>query len=381
MSFKEDLLRLSVQIGERKRHISNEETTKHSLIIPFIQVLGYDVFNPLEVQPEYVADFGKKKGEKVDYAIFKNGNPILFIESKSVNENLENHNAQLSRYFNSTPNVKIGILTNGVQYKFFTDLNQNNIMDSAPFFELDITDLKDSEIEALSRFKKDVFENENLIKYAEELVYMANLNNTLKELFKNPSDEFIRFLIKDFSETRITSNVIERFKPLVKKAIQSALLEIISQGILKNVEDDLNKTESETVKPIEQESVEEAAHNEMEKKHIFTSEDEIKTFEYIKSILQNAKKDISKIGYKDTTTYFAVYKKNINGWFLRFNIDGSFKYVVSRLTLDEANILANGLHSEAAPKGMGESRLILSTIDDIKKIDKYIVRSFEILED
>ena len=235
MGFKEEIQRLSRQISERKAHISNEETTKHSLIIPFIQVLGYDVFDPLEVQPEYDADFGKKKGEKVDYAIFKNGRPIIFIEAKSVNDKLDNHNAQLSRYFNSTPEVKIAILTNGVQYKFFTDLNQNNVMDTSPFFEVKFEDLTESEIENLSQFRKDTFDSEGLVKYAEELIYMANLHKNLKELFKNPSDEFIRFLIKDFSGTRITSNVIDRFRPIVKKSISKALLDIVSQGLSQEV--------------------------------------------------------------------------------------------------------------------------------------------------
>ncbi|MDS1004990.1 type I restriction endonuclease [Clostridium sporogenes] len=216
MSFKEDLQKLSIQINERKVHITNEEMTKQALIIPFLQSLGFDVFNPLEVRPEYTADFGKKKGEKVDYAIFKDESPIAFLEAKSVNEDLSNHDAQLSRYFNAVPDVKLGILTNGIEYRFFTDLNANNIMDESPFLKFDITSLTDSDAENLTNFKKELFDTEFLIKYAEELVYTSVLDNSLKELFKNPSDEFVRFLIKDFSDSRITNNVIERFRPIVK---------------------------------------------------------------------------------------------------------------------------------------------------------------------
>ncbi|RJQ25556.1 MAG: DNA polymerase III subunit epsilon, partial [Peptococcaceae bacterium] len=107
MSFKEELQKLSVQIIERKKHITNEEMTKQALIIPFLQVLGYDVFNPLEVKSEYISDFGKKKGEKADYAIFKDNKPIIFIEAKAVTENTDNHDSQLARYFNATPEVKL----------------------------------------------------------------------------------------------------------------------------------------------------------------------------------------------------------------------------------------------------------------------------------
>lgn len=157
MGFREDLQRLSIQASEKRRYIAYEEMTKQTLIIPFLQVLGYDVFNPLEVRPEYIADFGKKKGEKVDYAIFKDTSPIIFIEAKAVNEELNNHCAQLERYFNSSPNVRLAILTNGIEYRFFTDLDKSNIMDDNPFFKFNITALlendKDSPISQQSRFK------------------------------------------------------------------------------------------------------------------------------------------------------------------------------------------------------------------------------------
>ena len=136
MAFKDELQRLTVQVKERMVHITNEEMTKQALIIPFVQMLGFDVFNPIEVRAEYSADFGNKKGEKVDYALFKDNEPIIFIEAKSVNENLNNHDAQLSRYFNSTTDVKLAVLTNGIEYRFFTDLNANNVMDDAPFLIL-----------------------------------------------------------------------------------------------------------------------------------------------------------------------------------------------------------------------------------------------------
>ncbi len=373
MGFKEEIQRLSRQISERKAHISNEETTKHSLIIPFIQVLGYDVFDPLEVQPEYDADFGKKKGEKVDYAIFKNGRPIIFIEAKSVNDKLDNHNAQLSRYFNSTPEVKIAILTNGVQYKFFTDLNQNNVMDTSPFFEVKFEDLTESEIENLSQFRKDTFDSEGLVKYAEELIYMANLHKNLKELFKNPSDEFIRFLIKDFSGTRITSNVIDRFRPIVKKSISKALLDIVSQGLSQEV-----SPVTEDVIPVTPLEEHQATDNsDLIGKKLITTEEEIKAFESIRGILDKNGRDTSQLGYKDTTNYLGIHHRNPSGWFVRLNFDTSNKHVITRLPIEKTRSLANGFKVEASVKGLGESRVFIRSLDELKQLEQLILTCFD----
>ena len=160
MAFKDDIQKLSVQVKERKEYITNEEMTKQALIIPFIQILGFDVFNPIEIRPEYSADFGIKKGEKVDYALFKENEPIIFIEAKSVNENLNNHDAQLARYFNSTKEVKLAILTNGIEYKFFTDLNANNVMDDTPFLNINLLEIKESDIESLNKLRKENFDKD-----------------------------------------------------------------------------------------------------------------------------------------------------------------------------------------------------------------------------
>ncbi|MEM4992235.1 type I restriction endonuclease [Priestia sp. SB1] len=217
MDFKQSLEELSEKIIQRKEFIINEEATKQSLIIPFIKILGYDVYNPLEVQPEFTSDFGFKKGEKVDYAIKKENKPIIFIEAKFVNEEITRHSAQLCRYFNATPEVKFSILTNGIQYKLFTDLDQDNIMDEEAFYSFDLSNLTTTDYEVIWQLSKEQFNKDELVNYSQELVYMTNINNTLKDLFKNPSDDFIRFLIKDIKNQRVTYALIERFRPIVKK--------------------------------------------------------------------------------------------------------------------------------------------------------------------
>lgn len=369
MDFKTEMQKLSVQILERKNHITNEEMTKQALIIPFLQKLGFDVFNPLEVRPEYVADFGIKKGEKVDYAIYKNGVPIIFIEAKPVTEQLHKHDAQLSRYFNCTPEVKIAILTNGMEYRFYTDLNQENIMDSQPFFSLNMASLSSVDIEAIENFTKDKFDVERIVKYAEELIYMSNLNSTLKELFKNPSDDFLRFLIKDFSNTRITSNVLDRFRPIVKKAISNTLLEIISEG--------LSPKESIEEAAIAIETTEEIVMETPRKKGINTTEEELKAFEIILEILNKHGRDTSKVAHKDTTAYFLVYQRVITSWVVRLVLETNRKSIITRLSTEKLAELCPGFVVSEAPKGHGISRVIISSIDDLYKFENLILQAFD----
>ena len=123
MDFIDKVKQLSTRISTMKDNISTEEATKTSMIMPFFQLLGYDVFNPLEFVPEYTADFGIKKGEKVDYAIMdENNQPVILVEAKWCGEPLDKHASQLFRYFSTTP-AKFGVLTNGIIYRFYTDLD------------------------------------------------------------------------------------------------------------------------------------------------------------------------------------------------------------------------------------------------------------------
>lgn len=373
MAFKDELQKLSVQIKERIAHISNEEMTKQALIIPFIQVLGFDVFNPLEVRPEYSADFGNKKGEKVDYALFKDNQPIIFIEAKSVNENLNNHDAQLSRYFNSTTDVKLAILTNGSEYRFFTDLNVNNVMDDAPFLTVDLLNLKDSDIENLNKLRIENFDKESLITYAEELVYTSSLNNSLKTLFSNPNDEFIRFIIKEFSDIRITSNVIERFRPLVKKAISNAVLDIVSKGLYQE-ESAVSKEDTQNEEVAMDKEVEE------DKKGIITTQEELDGFEIVKNILTKNNRDISEVNYKDTTNYFSVYLKNTTKWIVRFNFDAGKKNIITKLSVESIKEYCPSYEIEQSPKSVGESRVFINSIENLKDLEKVIIEAYDFVK-
>lgn len=377
MTFKDDIQKLSVQVKERKEYITNEEMTKQALIIPFIQILGFDVFNPIEIRPEYSADFGIKKGEKVDYALFKENEPIIFIEAKSVNENLNNHDAQLARYFNSTKEVKLAILTNGIEYKFFTDLNANNVMDDTPFLNINLLEIKESDIESLNKLRKENFDKDSLITYAEELVYTSTLNESLRRLFSNPSDDFVRFIVKDFSEMRITSNVIERFRPLVKKAISNAVLDIVSKGLYQQETLTIKKEENINNDSVNRDDLSEIEIGNKVHKGIITTENELKGFNIVKDILEKNNRDISEINYKDTTNYFSVYLRNTTRWIIRFNLDASKKNVMTKLPVEYAKNICLNKEIEQAPKGIGESRVYINSIDELYDLEKYLVDAYD----
>ena len=172
MEFNDSIKQFSERVEGLKGTISTEEGTKMSLIVPLFQLLGYDVFNPTEFCPEYVADVGIKKGEKVDYAILESGKPVILIECKSCTDSLDKHSSQLFRYFGTT-SAKFGILTNGITYRFYTDLEESNKMDLVPFLEVDILNLKDSAISELKKFCKGNFDRDKIFSTAEELKYSS----------------------------------------------------------------------------------------------------------------------------------------------------------------------------------------------------------------
>ena len=155
MDFKDTLHNLANRIDALKDSIQTEEATKNAFIMPFIQSLGYDVFNPTEVIPEMNCDLIKKKGEKIDYAIIKDGEPIMLIECKAWKESLDLHSTQLQKYFVASK-AKFGILTNGIIYRFYTDLVKTNIMDDVPFLEVDLCNTTSSQIEELENAYNDV---------------------------------------------------------------------------------------------------------------------------------------------------------------------------------------------------------------------------------
>ena len=206
MDFKDEIKQFGDRVEKLKAQIITEEATKNAFIMPFIKALGYDVFNPLEVVPEFIADIGIKKGEKVDYAIMKEGVPTILVECKHWSEKLDPHNSQLFRYFHTTK-AKFGLLSNGIIYRFYTDLVEKNKMDEKPFLEFNVTDIKDNQIEELKKFHKSYFDVENIVNTASELKFMNELKTFINIEFQNPTENFVRHFAKQAYSGVLTENL------------------------------------------------------------------------------------------------------------------------------------------------------------------------------
>ncbi|MDQ3111364.1 MAG: type I restriction endonuclease, partial [Bacteroidota bacterium] len=216
MDFKDQIKLLGDRVTKLKDQVNTEEATKNAFIMPFIRELGYDVFNPNEVTPELVADIGMKQGEKIDYAIMRNGEPVILIECKWHGAPLNVHNAsQLFRYFHTTT-AKFSILTNGIEYRFYTDLVEANKMDEKPFFVFNITDIKDNQIEELKKFHKEYYDFDNIVTTASELKYTNELKVLLNTEFSNPSPDFVKHFARQVYPSVITAKVLEQFTLLTK---------------------------------------------------------------------------------------------------------------------------------------------------------------------
>ena len=253
MEFADKLKEFCKRIKNLKPNIKTEEATKTSMIMPFFSLLGYDVFNPLEFVPEYIADVGIKKGEKVDYAIIdKKQNPIILIEAKYCGEDLGKHGSQLFRYFATTP-AKFGILTNGVIYQFYTDLDEQNKMDKQPFLTVNLLSLKESVIPYLQKFEKPSFNISDATAKANELRYSEQIKQFISSQIDNPSDSFVNYVISDIHKGRKTQRVIEDFRPLVKRAFIQLINDKVSEKIKTALDSEMVAAESKqaTIVPTE----------------------------------------------------------------------------------------------------------------------------------
>ena len=323
--FEEKIKNHIERVKNLKDKINTEEATKTSLIMPLFQILGYDVFNPTEFVPEFVADVGVKKGEKVDYAIVLNGEPTILIEAKSVSEKLEKHDSQLFRYFTTTK-AKFAILTNGITYRFYTDLDEPNKMDKTPFLEIDLLNASDSAIAELKKFCKEKFDVENIFSNASDLKYTNAVKKILKEEFINPSDELIRLLLsKGVYEGRYTQSIVDKFKPIIKKSISFYINELVNDKIKNALDIDDKKQEAESNPDVASESEEETSDN---KNKIVTTEEEIASYYVVKAILMNHVEP-ERIKYKDTVRYFGIILDGkVTKWLCRVCLKENTKYVI-----------------------------------------------------
>lgn len=328
--FKHQIKNLSSRIERIRENIHTEEATKTSLIMPLIQALGYDIFNPEELIPEFVADVGIKKGEKIDYAIMQGEEPVILVEAKSVNEILDKHDSQLYRYFGTTK-AKFAILTNGIEYKFFTDLDEQNKMDKKPFFIVNMLDLRDVDIIELAKFRKNDFDVVNVLTTASELKYTGEIKQYLASQWEQPSEDFIRVILNEIYQGVKTKKVLDNFKEIVKKSLNQFVNDKVNdklQKALNSSGENSNASKSNPAIEAEKEKVDIQQEGERTSDNeIHTTEEEIEGYVLVKLILKEAI-DPSRVYYRDNKSYFNVLLDDtIRKWICRLGFNTSNKYL------------------------------------------------------
>ncbi|AHJ27527.1 type I restriction endonuclease [Nodularia spumigena CS-584] len=373
MGFAEDITKLSKQIRKRIDNVFGEEATKMALIVPFLSALGYDVHDPSEVIPEYIADFAIKKAgqfEKVDYALAINGSIVMFVEAKACGEKAEAHDGQLSRYFNGLLTTKVAIVTNGIDYRFFTDLRHKNVMDKEPFFIFNILEYQTKDIENLQFFHRNIFDIAAISHHAEEMIYVKAITQLIGNVLRSPSEGFVRFLVSELGTVapgyeipgRITAKVIEKFQPIIKKSIQGSLGELrtcsLNQEMVKSGEY-INFYQSD------QPNIE---------------AEELAAFAKIQTIIKKSKSYKFELQYRETANYFVINIGKVTWWFLRLYLSSTKKSFIARISIDEVKSLASGFLVQEVTATTGEawSKITISSIDDLDRLARVIIRSYEL---
>lgn len=332
MDFKDQLKQIADKIIKFQDSTQTEEATKNAFIMPFINALGYDIFNPQEVVPEFTADIGIKVGEKVDYAILKDDLPIILIECKHWRDVLDIHNTQLLRYFNVT-RAKFAILTNGINYRFYTETEPNK-MDEKPFLDINIIEIKDNQIDELKKFHKSYFDTANILATASTLKYSNEVKIILNNEFKQPSEGFTRHFVNEVYPGRATEKVMKQFSEIVKISCQQFLSDLITER-LKTA---LTKEKESEPKPVEPET---------KKAAVDTTEEEIEGYYIVKAILRQVIES-SRIYYRDFQSFFGVL------------IDDSLRNTICRFYLSDAEKQIGIINDDKS-----ESKFPITAIDDI----------------
>ena len=329
MDFIDQLRALSGSARQRVPHALTEEATKNALVMPFLQVLGYDVFNPLEVVPEYVADVGTKRGEKVDYAILKDGEPIIIVECKVVGTALDTAKVtHLYRDFTTTA-ARFGILTDGLIYRFFSDLEEPNRMDTKPFLEFDLSEITPEDAANLKRFTRDSFNLADSIQAAENLKYTGAIKWVLADTMKRPHDAFVRFVLDQVHEGPKTKARVEKFRHLTRQAFREFINERIDQRLQSALASERDEPEPEP-DPEPEPQPEPEPEPKAQVRKVETTAEELEAWEVVKTILTGTV-DLERVQLQDLPGYCNI------------NLDGGRRKNIVRLHFNRRNKLVGVL--------------------------------------
>lgn len=342
MEMETMLANLANVVRDHREVLLTEEAAKNALVMPFLRALGYDVFNPGEVVPEFTCDVATKKGEKVDYAICSGGKVTMLVECKPANTDLSIKNAaQLFRYFSVT-DARVALLTNGVVYKFFSDLDAPNKMDEKPFFTCQLDALKKQDIRTLTRFTKQSFDIDRIVEEAVNLKVQSLVSKELEVEFAEPSEEFIRIIVGRVQPgARLTPAKKEEFKGLIVGSIAALIRDRVNERLTSAL------TASN---PVEDEDDGDAADEAT-----ITTEDELAGFNIVRAITAKLV-DPKRVVMRDAKSYCAVL------------LDDNNRKTICRLHFNSPTARYLGTF-----EGKAETRHSVSDPVDIYKHDKAIL--------
>jgi hypothetical protein len=345
MDFIDQLQALSAKVPKLCDILLTEEATKNALVMPFIAILGYDIFDPTEVIPEFIADVGIKKGEKVDYAIKKDGKIIMLFECKHCGGDLNiKHASQLFRYFSVT-DARIAVLTNGVVYRFFTDLEAPNKMDEKPFLEVNMMELNDIVVGELKKLSKPAFNLDELMTTAGELKYTREVKRLLAEQMEHPSDEFVRFFAAKVFNGVLTPTRREYFAGITKRSFHQVINERINERLKSAMSGVASIEEMPMVATTEM-----GMNETTEKQDVTeTTAEELEGFYIIKGLLRKSV-DSNRIIHRDTQSYMGIL------------LDDNNRKPLARLYFNRSQKYL-GIFDEERK----ETRLAIENLDDIYK--------------
>lgn len=283
---------LQKRLLEHREVLLTEQAAKTALVMPFLQALGYDVFNPSEVVPEYTCDVGTKKGEKVDYAICESGKVKILIECKPASVALDlNHAGQLYRYFSVT-DARLAILTNGVVYQFYSDVDAPNKMDDKPFFTFSMDTTRPNDLKTIEKFSKGSFDIEKIVQEAGLLKLQSLLRKELEKEFAEPSEDFVRMMAGRVHDGRLTAQVRDQFSKLLANTLSTLVRDLVNER-LSSALNASNPAIDEPVPALAEES------------EIITTAEEVSGFHIVQAIAARYV-DPKRVVMRDAKSYCAI---------------------------------------------------------------------------
>ncbi|MEK7856939.1 MAG: type I restriction endonuclease, partial [Acidobacteriota bacterium] len=293
MELEAKLTELGQVAREHREVLLTEEAAKNALVMPFLSALGYNPFNPAEVVPEFTCDVGIKRGEKVDYAICSGGKVTMLVECKPANSELSvSHASQLFRYF-ATTDARVAILTNGVVYKFFSDIDTPNKMDDRPFFTFQLDAIRKPDIRTLEQFTKASFDIDKIVQEAGNLKMQSLVYKELQKEFQEPSEEFVRLIASRVANGRVTAAVKESFQALIVASVSALIRDRVNERLTSALSASNPIDDEPDGTPDEGDGA------------VITTEDEIAGFNIIRAIAAR-KVDPKRIILRDAKSYCAI---------------------------------------------------------------------------